>query len=181
MPPSPVPASRHDGDDEAAFDGLYVTMAPSVFQFAVRRLSPEQAKDVVSDTFEIVWRKRAQLPADTSAWPAWVIGVARNKILQELSRQRRRRNAPWQTRAAGPEASVSDTADAVLDSLAGRAAYRQLSDDERELFDLAHLRSLTPRDGAAVLGISVSAYTTRVNRLRRRIVTLTAGPGIPDP
>ena len=171
-------AAERSAVEEAAFHRLYASMAPSVFQFAVRRLSPEQAKDVVNDTFEVVWRKRRHLPVDDGAWAAWVIGIARNKVRQETARQRRREPAAW---PPAPRDGVAEgVAEAVLDSLASRDVYRQLSDDERELFDLAHLRSLTPRDGAAVLGISVSAYTTRVSRLRGRIVSLAKEPAGPD-
>ena len=170
--------------DEAAFRELYASMSGSVFAFAVRRLSPEPAKDIVNETFEVVWRKRRQLPLAREEWPAWVIGIARNKIRQELARQQRRRAvSSWEEHGRARlahEAQCSPSGDAVaetvVDSLAGREVYRRLSDDERELFDLAHLRCLTPRDGARVLGISVTAYTTRVSRLRMRIVSLSDDP-----
>lgn len=157
-------------------------MSSSVFQFAARRLTPEHAKDVVNDTFEVVWRKRRQLPDDPAARRPWVIGIARNKIRQEAARQRRRPFAPWSTShvPSADEGVVQGVADTVLDSLASRDIYRRLTAGERELFDLAHLRTLSPRDGAAVLGISVSAYTTRVSRLRTRIVSLTTDPAQPD-
>lgn len=173
---------RREACDEAAFQRLYASVGPDVFLFAVRRLSPDQAKDVVNDTFEVVWRKRAQLPACSTEWPAWVVGVARNKIRQELSRQRRRPVASALDalhvlrREDLERASGQEVAESVVDSLASRDIYRRLSDDERELFDLAHLQCLSPQDGARVLGISVTAYTSRVSRLRMRIVSLSEDP-----
>lgn len=181
-PSAERPSAERAASEEANFQQLYASMSSSVFQFAARRLTPEHAKDIVHDTFEVVWRKRRHLPVDPEAWPPWVIGIARNKIRQEAARQQRRLFAPWSTghSSTTDKVVVQGVADTVLDSLSSRDVYRRLTDGERELFDLAHLRTLSPRDGAAVLGISVSAYTTRVSRLRTRIVSLTTDPAHPD-
>lgn len=72
--------------DETQFANLFTRMRDPVFNFAARRLSPDQAKDVVGETFEVAWRKRDHAPPDPTQWPAWVIGIARNKVLQEIQR-----------------------------------------------------------------------------------------------
>lgn len=161
---------------EEDFRDLFNALRGPVFAFAVRRVGPEAANDVVSETFEVVWRKRADFPSDRTAWPPWVIGIAKNKVLQELQRRSRKHHdnrfiEDWATSHSG---STEDAARVVLDSFSAQWVYSQLTPAEQQLFDVAFLQELRPHDGAAVLGISTSAFTSRVNRLRYRLRTIEA-------
>lgn len=152
--------------NENEFRALYLRMRGDVYAFAARRLGSDQADDVVSETFEVIWRKRAMAPGSDENWAAWTIGIARNKI-----RQASRRRRPWLSICPlEQEPSRYDPIDDVVaDSLLGRRIYAQLTDAQRELFDLAHLKVLTVEQAAAALGITRTAYTTRVSRLRALI------------
>ncbi|MDQ3156966.1 MAG: hypothetical protein M3Q98_09605, partial [Actinomycetota bacterium] len=48
----------------------------------------------------------------------------------------------------------------------------QLSDDDRELLDLAFVTGISAQDAAKFMGISLTAYTSRVSRLNQRIASL---------
>jgi RNA polymerase sigma factor (sigma-70 family) len=161
------------GDDE--FKELYVRMSAQIFSFAAHRLSPEQAKDVINSTFEVVWHKRDAVPAEPGEWPAWIFGIAKNQILQELQRVRRKHHdnrfiaeysAQWN------DSDGSDIADAVTRTDEGRRVWAQLTHAERNLLNVAFMRDLDNDQASALLGISVTAYTTRVSRLRQRITSL---------
>lgn len=158
------------------FKELYARMSGQVFSYAAARLSAEQAKDVTSSTFEVVWRKRDTVPSDASERSAWVFGVAKNQVLQEMQRVRRKHH---DNRFVGddPHLAVSgdpDVADVVATSDAARRIWRKLTPAERHLLNLAFLGDLDKVGASNLLGISVTAYTTRVSRLRQRIASLDA-------
>jgi len=167
------------------FRDLYNALRDPIFVFAMRRVGSEAAADVVSETFEIAWRKRDDFPSDRTAWASWVVGIAKNKVLQEIQRRSRKHHDnrfidDW----PGPHHSFSeeDVARSVIDSDIARRVYGQLTPAEQLLFDVAFIRELQPADGAQVLGISVSAFTSRVNRLRQRLRSLDESESLgPNP
>lgn len=181
------PPSRYGARvTEEEFHDLYRALRDPIFTFAVRRVGTQAAADVVSETFEVVWRKRAELPSDQATRTGWVVGVAKNKVLQELQRRARKHHdhrfthdwhGPWPAPVAG------DVAETVVDGDDALWVYHELTINEQLLFDIAFIREHTPAGGAALLGISKTAYTSRVGRLRHRLRSLTAGrasgPGSP--
>ncbi|MCW2830575.1 MAG: polymerase, sigma-24 subunit, subfamily [Aeromicrobium sp.] len=168
------------GEDE--FAETYASLRDPIFSYAARRLSPEQAKDVVGDTFEIVWRTRHDLPADRTEWPSWIVGIARNKVLQEIDRSARKHH-DGRFLADVPDgvtgAVTSDVADLVATSAGGRWVWNQLTSAERELLDLAFIRQIDRHDAARILGVTPTAYASRLTRLRERIVRLDAASEAP--
>lgn len=160
------------GDDE--FRELYVRMNKPLFLFALHRLSPEQAKDAVSNTFEVAWRKRHSGPTEPSEWPAWLFGIVKNQILQELQRVRRKHhdNRFLDDTNSQPKAREPDIADLVTMSDSARRIWNLLTPSEKNLLNLAFLGNLDKAQAAQRLGITVTAYTTRVTRLRQRIASL---------
>lgn len=161
------------GDDE--FKDLYVRLGAQIFAFAALRLSPEQAKDVVNSTFEVVWNKRLAVPSDPAQWPAWIFGIAKNQVRQEAQRVRRKHHDnrfldEFSTQMDAPKSP--DIADAVAISDRGRRIWSQLTPAERNLLNIAFMRDLAKEEGATLLGITLTAYTTRVTRLRQRIASL---------
>lgn len=150
-------------------------MRQQVFSFAAVRLSPEQAKDVINSTFEIVWKKRDSGPSDPAEWPAWVFGIAKNQILQEAQRIRRKHHDNrFIDESALDMARDPDIAEIVAVSDTARWVWRQLTPAEQHLLNVAFLGTLDKTGAAGLLGISVTAYTTRVTRLRQRIASLHA-------
>ncbi|MBP2390516.1 RNA polymerase sigma factor [Aeromicrobium fastidiosum] len=160
---------------EEDFRNLYDALRDSVHLFALRRVGFEAAGDVVAETFEIAWKKRDEFPTDPTAWAGWVVGIAKNKVLQELQRRTRKHHDNRfveDRQSSQPMLAHDDVAQTVVDSDAARLIYDQLTPAEQWLFDVAFIRELTPKDGAKILNISVSAFTSRVNRLRRRLGAL---------
>lgn len=161
------------GDEE--FRELYVRLSKVVFSYAARRLTPEQAKDVVNQTFEAVWRKRNELPADHNDWTRWIVGIGKFQVLQELQRVKRKhhdnrfidehpkelQNVAW-----------PDVADSVASSSQAKWIWQQLRVAEQELVNVAFVRGLSDCEAAALLGLTTTAYTTRTSRVRQRIASL---------
>jgi RNA polymerase sigma-70 factor (ECF subfamily) len=158
------------------FRALYAQLQQAVFSFAARRLSPEQAMDVVNSTFEVVLRKRHACPARPEEWAPWVMGIARNQVLQEGQRVTRKHhdNRFIEDYADREEPVNPDVAEVVADTEYGRWVWRSLEPSEQRLMTVAFVQLLSTADGARLMGISTSAYTTRVLRLRRRLEALEA-------
>lgn len=161
--------------DEADFDALYRRYARPFFKIAAARVGPSAAADVVHDTFEVVWRRRADVP-DPDGWAPYSFAVLRNQILQASQRRARKHHdhrfaadfdmaAPEITGLAGFESTVADTDVA-------RRVWRGLSQDDQELVLFLTNSELPGIEAANVLGLSHSAYRKRVSRLRSQIERL---------
>ena len=159
---------------EEEFRSLYEKLSAKIFSYAARRLPPEVAKDVVSETFEVVWVKHLEIPHDSDAAAAWVFGVAKNKVLQaNQQRTRKHHDHRFVEDYRQPENAVGDIADLVVETALGEWVYNQLNDSERALLDIAFIRDIDRGTAAAVLGLNIGAFNTRVSRLRSRIIELT--------
>lgn len=159
------------GEDD--FTALYHELSGRLFSFAARRLTPQAADDAVSQTFETVWNKRDECPADPAARVGWVFTIGRYKVLQEADRVRRKHHDHrFADDYLDRPPAVPDVSDSVVDTAEGRWVYQQLTAVERELFDVAFMKDVTREEASAMLAVSTGTFTTRVSRLRTRIKTL---------
>lgn len=65
-----------DATDEALFSTAFRKYLPAVTGYAMRRSSPEDAADVVAETFLVAWRRLADIPPEPDTKP-WLLGVVR--------------------------------------------------------------------------------------------------------
>src|SRR6266516_5021416 len=73
-------SSRSDGvhdERRMRFEELFRSHADAVRSYALRRTDPDEADDVVGETFLIAWRRLDDIPADTGPW---LLGVARRVL-----------------------------------------------------------------------------------------------------
>jgi len=152
------------------FESLHTQMKGRIFSFAARRLPLHDAQDVVGETFETAWKNRHKAPEDTSGRLGWTFEIAKLMILRSSQRiVRKHHDHRFAANYPGNAESDPDIAEHVTESLTGWAIYRQLSESDRELFDIAFMNDMTRTEASAILGLSVGAFTTRVSRLRDRI------------
>jgi RNA polymerase sigma factor (sigma-70 family) len=156
---------------EARFSRLYRDHEREILRYALRRSAePQDAADVVAETFLVAWRRLGEVPVGEEArlWlyatARWVLanhqrGTKRRTRLAERLRGELRRQLPLQPSGADRP---------VLDALAGMA------DGDRELLMLVGMEELGPSEAARVLGISTMAARTRLHRARRRLRALLA-------
>lgn len=159
------------------FTDLYRRLSGHVLRFAMKRLEcREQALEVVSDTFEVAWNKRESFSSNPAERAGFIFGIARNKIAQEHGRAKRKHHDNRFV-ADFPRAeernSTPDVADQVIEVDSARRVLHGLSDDDQELIALAFVVGLNAHDAASMLGITVTAYTSRVSRLNQHIALLT--------
>lgn len=130
-----------------------------------RHRGARDADGIAGEAMAIAWRRLADIPVDDSR--PWLINTARNLLLAE----RRREPAPgsqWlgdlEVEApAEPLAPELDLAPELAEGL------RALSKEYREAVLLIAWDDLTPVQAAASLGISRTAFRSRLLRARRQL------------
>jgi RNA polymerase sigma-70 factor (ECF subfamily) len=160
-------------DHHDRFRTLYTGHFDALLAYALRRVSrPEDAGDVVADTFLVAWRRRSHVPTGDEA-RLWLYGVARHVLANQRRGERRRdrlgevlreRLAATAHLRADPDPSA-----AVAETLAVRDALARLADLDREVLTLTAWEELEPREIADVLGVSAQAVRTRLSRARARL------------
>lgn len=160
-------------DHHDRFRGLYTRHFDALLAYALRRVSrPEDAADVVADTFLVAWRRRSHLPEGDEA-RLWLYGVARNMLANHHRGDRRRDRLGEALRerlaASAHLWAAPDPSAAVTEDLAVREALTRLGGLDREVLMLTAWEELEPREIAEVLGVSAQAVRTRLSRARGRL------------
>ncbi|GAA2210192.1 sigma-70 family RNA polymerase sigma factor [Nonomuraea monospora] len=164
-----------DDDRKHRFEAVYKETYEHILGYAVRRCeSPEDAADVVAETFAIAWRRFDALPAGREA-RLWLYGVARNVLANHRRGLAKHRHAELDQDVAdlyahSPERSVE------LSAIA--RTFRELPDDDRELISLVAWEGLDPGEIARVLGCSRNAARIRLHRARKRLSKALSNAGI---
>lgn len=159
------------GSDAAArqvrFEAVYAANHVSILGYALRRTAcPDDAADVLAETFLTAWRRVDELPGGDEA-RLWLYGVAR-RVLANYYRGERRRTAL-------ADRLRDELAHSYLPSeLTGErariaTALRALPEQDRELLTLAAWEGLDYGQIAVVLGCSRNAVRIRLHRARQRL------------
>jgi RNA polymerase sigma factor (sigma-70 family) len=145
-------------------EALFVAHASAVYRYARSRLPAAEAEDVVAEVFAVAWRK-GELPDNPRAW---LLGVAR-RVMANQVRAQQRRNALVDRVRAHPVPAGQDSARLVgeLDEL--RRALVLLRPADREVIALLAAAELSTPEVAQVLGCTTATAATRVHRARRRL------------
>ncbi|MGL5808364.1 MAG: RNA polymerase sigma factor [Nocardioides sp.] len=157
---------------EARFRRLYAAHFDDILAYAVRRTpSPEDASEVVAETFLVAWRRHEDLPGDDEC-RLWLFGVARKVVANQVRGQRRRQRLgarlAAQLRCAPASYVAKDPADEVAGHDVIQRALAALPPMEREALTLEIWDGLTPADIAQVTGCEPAAARARLSRARRR-------------
>ncbi|WP_084959091.1 RNA polymerase sigma factor [Thermoactinospora rubra] len=163
--------------DRARFEAVYTDTYDQILGYAVRRCErPEDAADVVAETYAIAWRRLDRLPEGDEA-RLWLYGVARNVLANHRrGRLRRERVAELTAEIADVYAGTSGGDGVEFRDIA--RAFRELSDGDRELLSLVAWEGLDHAQLAKVLDISRNAVRIRLHRARRRFAKALARGGV---
>lgn len=138
--------------DHAALSQLYQRFLPVVYRFILARVSDVHiAEDLASDTFFAVVEQIATTRArDELGFAAWVLGIARNKVLMHYRRARAGPTfAPEPTTGEHPIAAAEE--DDPLAVITARESWSEV---------VAALNRLTEEQRTVVLYRCVLGYST---------------------
>jgi RNA polymerase sigma factor (sigma-70 family) len=153
---------------QAQFNRLYREQGRAILAYALRRVAaPEDAADVVAETFLVAWRRFDEVPVDGGAL-LWLYAVAGNVIANQRRAERRRTRLgarlaeTLQTEIATHPAPRDEAAEILR-------AMGELGPEDRELLMLVSWEDLALGEAARVLGITALAARSRLHRARRRL------------
>ena len=157
--------------DRLLFEELVHETRDDLLAYAMRRAaSPEDAADVLSETYLIAWRKLEQVPPGDSA-RLWLFGVAANVLRRGAQRQRSSQalieRLASEPQDAGQSESVGREEDRTVRAL--RAGLASLPARDREILRLTAWEGLTPKQIGAVTGMPTNVVRVRLHRARARL------------
>jgi RNA polymerase sigma-70 factor, ECF subfamily len=170
------PAASRDARAELA--GIYDGALPYVYGYLLSRCAQVAvAEDLTAETLlAAVDAVRRDLPPTVST--AWLIGVARHKLVDHWRRQEREERGLRAVAAEEPE--HDDPWDAQLDGLRAQAVLDQMSAHHRSALTLRYLDDLPVADVAALLDRSVHATEALLVRARAAFRRLYQAEGSGD-
>lgn len=160
-------------DSDEAFAAVFDAYFDEIHRYVAHRLGPDNAEDIVAETFLIAYRKRAQYDPARAAARTWLYGIATKLV------GRHRRQEARTLRALGRYATDLDTpgheervivqvaAESLRHDLA--AALAALDQRDRDVVQLLALAGLSHEEVAVALGIPNGTVRSRLNRARKKL------------
>ncbi|WP_306215784.1 RNA polymerase sigma factor [Actinoplanes sp. RD1] len=158
---------------EERLRALHAETYADLLRFVKRRIPDDDADDIVAATFEVAWRRFADLPADARPW---LFGIARN-LLANQDRKRLRRRVVDVRMVADVTTAEADRAPGVDARIDLVRAWWTLSPADREVLALVAFDGLDDGQAATVLGCRPATFRMRLTRARQRLrAALDAAP-----
>ena len=166
-----------DGD-EAALGTLYDRCAPLVHSLVLQLLGdPDDAEEVVEETFWQVWRQSARYEVARGSVSTWLVMIARSRALDRL---RVRKGIREEYRAEMPEpvdapeegtgpVSPLESAERRERGTIVRNALDLLPVEQRNTLELAFYQGLSQSEIAARTGEPLGTVKTRVRLAMRKL------------
>jgi len=161
-------------DREDRFRALYVSTRPLIVSYALRRArTPEDAADVVAETFAIAWRRLDSVPQGDAAVP-WLVVTARHVLANMGRRTEHGRGVIDKLGNEFRGALSASVGPQDERALVAKRALDHLSDRDREIVMLVAWEGLSDKDVSTVLQCSPAAARIRLHRARTRLVDALA-------
>jgi RNA polymerase sigma-70 factor (ECF subfamily) len=159
--------------DREAFAMLVEQYAPALQRFAVRLLVQQpHAEEVVQETLARAWLKAAEYDAERARLSTWLYRIAHNLCVDRLRRQER--EVPLAP-ALESALTARDTAEHLMETLDSQnrvaRAIASLSERHRTALVLTYYQSLSNREVAEIMGLSLRALESLLVRARQQIKT----------
>lgn len=154
--------------DRASFEAFVQELADPIGRF-LNQMTRDRAlaADLMQETFLVAWRERSRIPQEPSARRAWLYGVARNRALGALRKERRGSRAWWQLVSRTEREPFSD---AESEALAIRdLLVATLSPSDRSLFVLRYVHGFDAAELASLTGLRPEAVRKRLQRASARL------------
>lgn len=166
---------RRSLDQPSAFAELFDRHARVVNSFATYRIGRHAAEDVLSETFLVAFRRRADFDAGVDSAVPWLLGIASRLIRRHRAVEAKH----WRSFAAAVSGEEHSSEGGVDDALtridaerevAGlRARIAALAPRDRETLLLYAWQGLSYDEVATALGVPVGTVRSRLNRVRKRL------------
>jgi RNA polymerase sigma-70 factor, ECF subfamily len=150
----------------ARFTEIFGTCYGPVLAYARRRVGPDLAQDVVAEAFLAAWRNVEEMPPRPLPW---LYRAAQFAVANQRRAVARRGRLDDRVRLLADSAPVPDLSESVASDLELAAAFRAMSEADREVLRLAAWEGLSPAAIGEVIGCSTAAAKGRLHRARKRL------------
>jgi len=167
--------------DHDAWHELYGRAYPRLRAYAVRRVGPVDAEDVVSETMARAVAGIDGFRLTSAGFDGWLFGIARRICVDHHRAAERaaRRGGRAAVVTSGDESGAGVSVDEGLlladEHVQIRRVFQQLTDGERELLELRVIAGLSADDTAMALGKRPGAVRTAQSRALARLRVLLEG------
>lgn len=155
--------------DVDAFELLYDRYAQPVYGMAAHMIGHVEAEEIVQDVFLRLWNRADQFDVDRGSVNAWLMAIARNRVLDELQHRSRRQRLiaaekvdQLLANAADPEVDVEQEAWLRTGGDAALQALRRLPAEQRRVLVLAYFGGLSHSAMAEHLGWPLGTVKKRI-------------------
>lgn len=149
-------------DDPDWLRGAYEQHGSLVYTYCRRRLGPERAKDATQEVFTSAWNARARFDADRGSLAAWLMGIAKNRVIDEIRSEQR--HADRRSDVAEATMSVDADAERVADRMLVADGLSKLPSRARTVIQLGYVEGLTHHEIAARTGIPIGTVKSDIRR-----------------
>ncbi|MFC7591462.1 RNA polymerase sigma factor [Nonomuraea antimicrobica] len=163
---------RRSVREPETFATVFDRHAPALHRYAARRLGPDSAEDVVSETFLAAFEHRRRYRLGQADARPWLYGIASNVI----GKRRRREVARYRAYVRGGVDPAEITGGPVEDGVGTLAvngplvaALAGLRAGDRDTLLLVAWAELTYEETAEALKVPVGTVRSRLNRARRKV------------
>jgi RNA polymerase sigma factor (sigma-70 family) len=157
-------------DRQDAIGEIYAALGATVLSYLQRLVGRDDAEDVLQRVFFEVWRHHGRYDPSRSL-TAWVLGIARNRAIDHLRRQRNTAVA-LETLDDLPGEDGRDLTERYARSHEVRNALNRLPLEQREVLVLAYFGGYTQSQIATYLDLPLGTVKARAFRGLRRLAQL---------
>ncbi|MFC6080084.1 RNA polymerase sigma factor [Sphaerisporangium aureirubrum] len=155
------------------FAELFDRHAAALHRYAVRRLGPQHAEDVVAEAFTRAFERRHTYDLGRPDALPWLYGITTNVIGGHRRAEVRAYRALARTGVDPVVAAVDERVIARVSAVATRrslaAALARLTPGERDVLLLIAWGDLTYEKAARALAVPVGTVRSRLSRARRKV------------
>jgi RNA polymerase sigma-70 factor (ECF subfamily) len=161
--------------DETALGALYDRWVRALYSLVVHLLKdPDEAEDVVEETFWQAWRKASSYEPSKGAVSTWLLTIGRRKALDRLRARKRHREDPLdrdQSFADLPssEKDPSQEVEGIELRDQVRSALRELPDEQREVLELGYFKGMSQSEIAEATGQPLGTVKTRMRLAMQKL------------
>ncbi|WP_420097557.1 RNA polymerase sigma factor [Brevibacterium sediminis] len=158
-----------------AFAELFDRHARTVNAFATYRVGRQAAEDVLSETFLVAFRRRADFDLAVESASPWLLGIASRLVRRHRAVEAKH----WRSFVAALPGTDHSSLGGLDEAMSRVDAQREvamlkeriaaLAPRDRETLVLYAWQELSYEEIGAALGVPVGTVRSRLNRVRRRL------------
>lgn len=161
--------------DETALGALYDEWSRSLYSLVLHLLKdPDEAEDVVEETFWQAWRKAPSYEPSKGAVSTWLLTIGRRKALDRLRARKRHREDPARSErtfadmpSRDPDPSQQAEGAEMREHV--RAALRELPVEQRKVLELGYFNGLSQSEIAEMTGEPLGTVKTRMRLAMQKL------------